>query len=90
MALPDISPLGTNRVGADAIAIAASAGELDHLQREHLDLRNKHAASHGAATAAAAAKEAIGLEPPIRDKLHHFRLSTPLPGHCALCCPSGV
>jgi len=73
------------RFGAHPIAIATSAARLDRFQREHYDLRNKHATSRRAATVAAAAKQALDLETQIRDRLRRFSLSTPLPGHCHMC-----
>ena len=75
------------RFGAYTIAIARSRGEADRLQREHVDLRDKHAASRSAAALAAAAKEASGMENQVRDALRRFSLSTPLAGYCALCAP---
>lgn len=75
------------RFGADAVAIATSDDELDRLQREHIDLRERYAASPRAQAVAAVALEAGDLEARIRDDLRRFRLSTPLPGHCMLCAP---
>jgi len=75
------------RFGAYAIAVAKSPAEADHLQREHYDLRNKHANSQHARTAAAIAQEATDLETRIGDKLRRFSLTTPVPGQCSLCRP---
>ena len=75
------------RFGAHAIALGRSVGEVNRYQSEHYDLRNKHAASHRAATLAAAAAEAAVLESRIRDALLRFASSTPLSGNCTLCHP---